>query len=235
MKETLEIPATEILPTPDRVLAQQGVPAWARKGPIMDVAARACDEATTLLSARAMLTAIDLDSFHAIYPGVGENAPLSPLTTIYPQANALALFAVTAGAAICDRITQLFTDHEYALGTALDAAASLAADGGAQWTQEHFAAGCLSAQGVLRYSPGYCGWHVSGQHDLFATLAPAEIGITLGESCIMNPIKSVSGVIISGPPQIHEFEPHFDFCDDCADYQCRRRIKQVRSQANQEA
>lgn len=47
-----------------------------------------------------------------------------------------------------------------------------------------------------RFSPGYCGWHVSEQRKLFS-LFPTQhpSGITLGESCLMIPIKSVSGVI----------------------------------------
>ena len=61
--------------------------------------------------------------------------------------------------------------------------------------------------GVLRYSPGYCGWHVSGQINLFNTLTPEKIGITLGESCLMNPLKSVSGVLVAGPPNIHISTP----------------------------
>ncbi len=47
-----------------------------------------------------------------------------------------------------------------------------------------------------RYSPGYCGWHVSEQHLLFSLFdEPNPCGITLTESSLMLPIKSVSGVI----------------------------------------
>ena len=57
-----------------------------------------------------------------------------------------------------------------------------------------------------RYSPGYCGWHVSEQPLLFelfgsvvntqrAEAYPTPCGIRLTESCLMIPIKSVSGVI----------------------------------------
>jgi hypothetical protein len=57
-----------------------------------------------------------------------------------------------------------------------------------------------------RYSPGYCGWKVSEQPLLFelfrprgtgytSEAAPAPCGIRLTDSCLMVPIKSVSGVI----------------------------------------
>ena len=80
----------------------------------------------------------DLATFAAIYPGRGENAPRSPLAEIHPQAEALALFAVTVGAAVSQQIDQLFDDHNYPLAAALDAAASLAADSGAAWMQKRF-------------------------------------------------------------------------------------------------
>lgn len=58
-----------------------------------------------------------------------------------------------------------------------------------------------------RYSPGYCGWHVSQQPLLFDLFKgkdaaqhepgkkPTPCGIHLTDSCLMVPIKSVSGVI----------------------------------------
>ena len=51
-----------------------------------------------------------------------------------------------------------------------------------------------------RFSPGYCGWHVSEQPKLFS-LFPEQnpCGIELTESCLMLPIKSVSGIIGVGP------------------------------------
>jgi hypothetical protein len=77
---------------------------------------------------------------------------------------------------------------------------------------------------VLPYSPGYCGWHITGQKRLFAFLNPERIGISLNESCLMSPIKSVSGVLVVGGPEIHDFENEFDFCFDCTTWDCRSRI-----------
>jgi hypothetical protein len=79
----------------------------------------------------------------------------------------------------------------------------------------------------LRYSPGYCGWHVSGQRKLFDYLLPEEIGITLRESFLMQPLKSISGVVIAGRRQIFDFENTFDFCDDCSTWTCRERISAI--------
>ena len=46
-----------------------------------------------------------------------------------------------------------------------------------------------------RFSPGYCCWPVSEQHKLFSLLPRGFCGITLTESALMLPIKSVSGII----------------------------------------
>ena len=46
-----------------------------------------------------------------------------------------------------------------------------------------------------RYSPGYCDWSVAEQHLLFSFFPENFCGITLTESALMVPIKSVSGII----------------------------------------
>lgn len=47
-----------------------------------------------------------------------------------------------------------------------------------------------------RFSPGYCGWHVSEQQKLFPLFpTPYPCNIHLTDSSLMLPIKSVSGVI----------------------------------------
>ena len=47
-----------------------------------------------------------------------------------------------------------------------------------------------------RFSPGYCGWHVSEQPKLFSLFSePKPCGIELTDSCLMLPVKSVSGII----------------------------------------
>jgi len=49
------------------------------------------------------------------------------------------------------------------------------------------------------YSPGYCGWDVSEQRKMFSLLPEKPCGITLNDSCLMTPVKSVSGIIPVGP------------------------------------
>ncbi|MCX6843389.1 MAG: hypothetical protein NTX53_14035 [candidate division WOR-3 bacterium] len=79
----------------------------------------------------------------------------------------------------------------------------------------------------LRYSPGYCGWDITGQRQLFQALRPEEIGITLRESCLMEPLKSISGVLVAARPEVHRFDNTYPFCSACTTQTCRSRIAAV--------
>jgi hypothetical protein len=46
-----------------------------------------------------------------------------------------------------------------------------------------------------RFSPGYCGWDVSEQHKLFQLMPGTWCGVRLTPSSLMDPEKSVSGMI----------------------------------------
>lgn len=48
------------------------------------------------------------------------------------------------------------------------------------------------------YSPGYCGWNVGEQHKLFQLVPENYCGIRLTYSALMDPVKSVSGIIAIG-------------------------------------
>ncbi len=174
--------------------------------------------------------AISIVDFTGIYPGEGLNTPETPLESIYPGAAELALFAVTLGPDISSQIARLFDEHDFAFATILDAVASEGADRLADLvTRTHLEQTGRVGPGstgtaTLRYSPGYCGWHVSGQRALFAALHPDRIGIELLESCLMQPAKSISGVIVTGPVDIHRFASNYPFCGECATKSCHERI-----------
>lgn len=64
-----------------------------------------------------------------------------------------------------------------------------------------------------RFSPGYCGWHVSEQQSLFPLFQTDKpCGVTLSESSLMTPIKSVSGVIGLGT-KVRKLEYSCGICD----------------------
>lgn len=69
------------------------------------------------------------------------------------------------------------------------------------------------------YSPGYCGWTVKEQQKLFSLFPPAPCGVTLTDSSLMMPIKSVSGVIGLGT----EIKKEAYSCDICTMKTCYKK------------
>jgi cobalamin-dependent methionine synthase I len=138
---------------------------------------------------------------------------------------------VTLGAQVSGRIEALFSHNDFALGYVLDTVASEAAEVAADRLEDEYEgylaeiAAWDSSSAHLRYSPGYCGWHISGQRKLFDRLRPEEIGIELNRSFLMQPLKSISGVLVSGPREIHFFNNNYRFCAACTTLSCRERLK----------
>jgi hypothetical protein len=181
-------------------------------------------------SPRGMFQALTISEFEKIYRQTDKNDDDTPLEYVVEEAIALALFAVTLGHEISDRIAALFEAGELAEGYVLDQVASFAADEMATIAGQRFqgAQEPRDEAAVLPYSPGYCGWHVTGQRPLFAHLGPDEIGISINDSCLMSPIKSVSGVLVFAPIETHEFSPAFPCCSTCTTLDCQERAASLR-------
>lgn len=169
------------------------------------------------------------EEFRAVLMGEGRNDPETLVEGIYPRAKALALFALTLGTRISERIEALFDSDEFPLGAMLDAVASLAADRAVEACEARFEdrSGGGGDDAILGYSPGYCGWHISGQRALFRRLRPGTIGIDLNETFLMTPLKSVTGVLISGPREIHRVRTGHDYCRYCRTRSCEQRMRRL--------
>lgn len=63
-----------------------------------------------------------------------------------------------------------------------------------------------------RFSPGYCGWDVSQQQLLFRLFGGRTCGVSLTESSLMVPIKSVSGIIGLGE-KVRKLDYTCGLCD----------------------
>ncbi|MFQ5806109.1 MAG: vitamin B12 dependent-methionine synthase activation domain-containing protein, partial [Phycisphaerae bacterium] len=226
----------ELTLEPDALLQNQGIPA----GLVVPAAIEAlCATALSLLSEVAapagVLLEISKPDFEVVYEGEGRNEARTPVGDIFGRADGLSLFVVTLGERVSREIEERFRAKDLALGAMLDAAASVAADKLAEIAESRFLEALLRtgratpSTCVLCYSPGYCGWHVSGQKRLFEILHPEQIGVTLRDSFLMQPLKSVSGVLIAGPKEIHSFEMSYPFCSECETQGCRARIRALRA------
>lgn len=71
----------------------------------------------------------------------------------------------------------------------------------------------------MPYSPGYCGWDIKEQHVFFSLFPPQPCGISLSESSLMSPEKSVSGFFAMGEELIKQ--PYH--CEICRNTKCFKR------------
>jgi len=76
---------------------------------------------------------------------------------------------------------------------------------------------------TLRFSPGYCDWPVAEQKKLFRIVDSKKINVTLTDSCLMHPRKSISGVFgihpFDGDNPVSPYNP----CSDCKKKDCMAR------------
>lgn len=232
MREIIEIPVDQIRPGRSAVLETQGIPSQAKLSQEVELLLKTAGQALMECSRPVgVLCSISSPEFEVVYRGEGLNERETPLGEILKEAEDLALFAVTIGKSIKDRVDGLFKKDDFALGSMLDSVASAGADKAAEIVERWFL-GSLSERGgsdpskaVMKFSPGYCGWHMSGQKKLFEFLRPEDIGIELLDSFLMKPLKSISGVIVFGSKGIFDFEDSYPFCSECRSRTCRERIE----------
>ena len=109
----------------------------------------------------------------------------------------LALFTCTAGTIFTDLTSRYNQAGDYLEAYIADAIGSITVENAMDNIQAQLEAE-MEAEGLNitnRYSPGYCNWPVSGQRELFEAMGKIPVRVSLTESCLMLPIKSVSGVI----------------------------------------
>jgi len=228
MNNTIQIEPSVIQPSMnDLFQAQSKNGNYSPSKQIQATAQKALEGFLALARPQGKFKEITKTDFNTTYIGEGLNDTVSPLQNIYPLADKMALYAITLGTEISKSIVNLFKKNDYTLGYMLDTVASLGADNAASFMENEF--GGLNPDNsnnilVRGYSPGYCGWHLSGQKKLFQQLQPETIGISLESSFLMNPLKSVTGVLVQGHQDIHNFRPDFPFCKECRTHSCVERL-----------
>ena len=229
MREIFRLAARDVAPRDEELLRAQGLSELRRAAPRVRLAADgALDLFARLAEPRAVVEAVSEETLAEVYATAEEPTGRSVVRRLVPRAEALALYAATVGEPVCAEIRRLFASGDPAVGFLLDAIASAATDRlselcAARWC-ERLGASVSRAARVLPYSPGYCGWPTRGQRGLFAALRPEELGIALNESCLMAPLKSVSGLLVAAPFASHVFAPDFEFCEACVTHSCRKRL-----------
>jgi hypothetical protein len=113
------------------------------------------------------------------------------------NAQSLALFACSAGEGINKQYKAYTQEGEYLKGYFVDMLGNIAVEKAMDIIQKRFQDEKEKENQFIsnRYSPGYCGWVLKEQPKIFSLMPLNPCGITLTESCLMIPSKSISGVI----------------------------------------
>ena len=145
----------------------------------------------------------------------------------YKNMEKAALFVCTAGSEVSLRSKELFDRGDLVEGYLVDVLGTVMVEKAMDKVQELLKVECKEKGWKItnRYSPGYCDWNVSEQKKLFSFLPDNICGIQLSESCLMHPVKSVSGVIgIGKKVNFHKHE-----CHKCGSVNCLyRNVKNER-------
>jgi len=234
MREIIEISAGDVKPSRTDVLKTQGIPPGNEPPEkVKRLLQAAMDIFLEFSRPKGIISDISIPEFGTVYRGERLNEKRTPLGEIFKKADRLALFALTIGEKVSQKIDELFGANEFALGSMLDSMASVGTDNVADGVENYFLnllekrEEITPSTGTLRFSPGYCGWHMSGQKKLFEFLYPEDIGIFLLDSFLMKPLKSISGVMVAGEKDIFIFEDSYPFCSSCKTHSCRDRIRKL--------
>jgi len=137
-----------------------------------------------------------------------------------------AVFVCTIGSEMENWSKELMAGGDPLLSYIVDAAASIVVENTVDYLHDYISRQ-MSEHGLKvtnRYSPGYCNWPVSEQQLLFSLLPENFCDVTLSESSLMLPIKSISGVIgIGSSVKMKKY-----LCDKCGmkdcTYSSKRRV-----------
>ena len=151
----------------------------------------------------------------AVHLEGGRRIGNGPVTTVMGGAAELAIGVCTVGSRVSERITQLKTNGDPVQSLLLDQLATLAVG---KLSQQFYQ--MLMTESEARglhtstyLSPGESEWSIRDQAVIFDLLDATQIGVSLTESMLMKPIKSVSLMAGIGPePMGVPGATHCDYC-----------------------
>lgn len=132
-----------------------------------------------------------------------------------------ALFVITIGEQIDSWIHSLVDEDDIYSAYLVDLIASEYVEKLSDWVKNKIKIQLDNSIEISnRYGPGYCDWALEEQAKLFSFFPDNFCGITLTESSMMQPRKSLSGIVGFGKNVIPMELP----CDVCTDYNCHKNI-----------
>jgi len=117
------------------------------------------------------------------------------LSSLMQGSECFALFTATAGNSFQRYQDELKNENDMLKSYVADTIGSCIAEGAGDYMESILEKEITGLRHTKRFSPGYCGWHLSGQKEIFRLLGGNPCDITLSDVCLMKPIKSISGII----------------------------------------
>jgi hypothetical protein len=127
------------------------------------------------------------------------------LAKAFAGADRAVIFVVTLGDELESAATMLMDSGDALSGYLLDRTGSFAVESLAEALEREvrrrYAA--IGSSASMRYSPGYCDIPIEEQFKLDRALGFPRAGVRLTENCMMQPKKSISGLIAIGPKGLY--------------------------------
>lgn len=138
--------------------------------------------------------------------------------------NYLVLGVITIGSSLENKVSEFFTQEEYPRAIALDAVGTVAVESLSRYIKNLI---CQEAKEqyfkTTRYfNPGYGGWDINQQENIFEIIPADKIGVKLTESYMMVPKKSLSWAMGAGENIITPSKKD-DSCQICQAKNCQYR------------
>ncbi len=115
------------------------------------------------------------------------------ITSYLDKADRFCVFITTAGKEYDDYKRKLREEGDFVREFIADAIGSVIAEACVTKISEEIHN--LGMNHTYPYSPGYCGWKLTEQRQLFSLFPESPCGVELTDSCLMLPIKSISGIM----------------------------------------
>lgn len=131
------------------------------------------------------------------------------------EAEKAVLFLVTIGSALEEKVREYLRSGQVTRGFILDAVGSAAVEGLAE-KAERFLNELAEKNGYScskRFSPGYGDWSLMAQQDIFRLIDAEKFKVSLTESCLMLPEKSITALL--GWSKSSSFNQNVFSCKEC--------------------
>jgi len=171
--------------------------------PILDCMNACLDKARTASEPQIVYCEKNISSLQKSAIEIEAKITLSSgsLAAYLKNSEKICAFVVTIGSNIEDAASRLMSEGEGLQGYLMDRIGSFAVESLAQDLEEKLRDNYLEKKHSvsMRFSPGYCDWSIEEQLKLDKLIDFSAIGVSLTESCMMSPKKSISAIVGIGP------------------------------------